>query len=101
MKEWIRMVLEIAEFAAQPGHEDEFAAAFQEALPLAAATEGFRSARLMRGIESPSTFVALIEWDTREAHTETFRQSDRFEKWRSLVGPHYVGNPRIQHAVDA
>ena len=55
MKEWIRMVLEIAEFTAQPGHEDEFAAAFQEALPLAAATEGFRSARLMLGVESPST----------------------------------------------
>ncbi|MDT7661629.1 MAG: hypothetical protein QOD04_1185, partial [Pseudonocardiales bacterium] len=28
------MVLEIAEFAIQPGHEDDFAAAYREALPL-------------------------------------------------------------------
>ncbi|MDT7674231.1 MAG: hypothetical protein QOD82_2133 [Pseudonocardiales bacterium] len=93
------MVLEIAEFAIQPGREDDFAAAYREALPLAAATPGFRNARMVRGIESPSTFVLLVEWDTLEAHTKGFRESDRFPRWRELIGPFFAGDPRVQHAT--
>jgi heme-degrading monooxygenase HmoA len=93
------MVLEIAQFTAKPGHEDAFAAAFDEAVPLAAAIEGFRSARLTRGVESSSTFVALIEWDRMEDHTETFRNSDNFLKWRDIVGPHFEGAPTVQHTT--
>jgi heme-degrading monooxygenase HmoA len=94
------MVLEIAEFAIQPGREDEFAAAYHEALPYAAATEGFRSARMVRGIEEPSTFVLLIEWDSVEAHTKGFRESDRYPRWRALIGPYFAADPRVRHAIE-
>jgi heme-degrading monooxygenase HmoA len=94
------MVLEIAEFSAKPGYEDDFATAFMEAVPLAAAIEGFRSARLTRGIESPSKFVALIEWDNMEDHTVKFRQSDNFLKWRDIVSPFFEGDVRVQHSTD-
>lgn len=95
-----RMVLEIAEFSIKPGDEDAFAAAFREAKPLVAATEGFRSARMTRGIESPSSFVLLIEWDTLEAHTKGFRESDRFTRWRELIGPYFAVDPRVQHTEE-
>jgi heme-degrading monooxygenase HmoA len=94
------MVLEIAEFPIRPGHEDDFAAAYQRAVELVAATEGFRSARLVRGVESPSVFVLLIEWDTLEAHIQGFRESDRFPRWRELLGPFFAGDPVVRHAVD-
>lgn len=94
------MVLEIAEFAIKPGSEDDFAAAYRQAVPLAAATPGFRNARLVRGIESPSTFVLLVEWDTLEAHTEGFRGSDRYPQWRALIGPFFAGDPKVQHTVE-
>jgi heme-degrading monooxygenase HmoA len=94
------MVLEIAEFVIKSGSEEDFAAAYRQALPLAAATPGFRNARLVRGVESPSTFVLLVEWDTVEAHTRGFRESDRFPQWRALIGPFFAGDPRVQHAVE-
>ena len=94
------MVLEVADFAVLPGQEDEFAAAVGEGLPFVADTPGFRSARLTRGVESPSRFVLLIEWDSLEAHTVGFRESENFGRWRSAVGPFFDGPPRVEHFND-
>ena len=94
------MVLEIADFTVKAGSEDAFAAAVREGLPHVAATPGFLGARLTRGIESPSRFVLLIEWESLEAHTVEFRESDRFAKWRALVGPYFDGDPHVEHVSD-
>ena len=94
------VVLEIADFAVLPGREDEFVAAVREGLAYIAATPGFRSARVTRGVESPSRFVLLIEWDSLEAHTVGFRESENFARWRSVVGPFFDGTPRVEHFGD-
>lgn len=94
------MVLEIADFAVQPGKEDEFATAVAEGLKYVADTPGFRTARVTRSIESPSRFVLLIEWDSLEAHTVGFRESENFPRWRGVVGPFFDGPPRVEHFND-
>ncbi len=93
------MVLEVARFAITPGSEDAFAAAYAEAVPLVSATPGFGSARMLRGVESPSRFVLLVEWDSVAAH-EDFRGSDRFGAWRALIGPHFAAPPEVEHFTD-
>lgn len=94
------MVLEIADFAIVAGNEEQFATAFHEAVAHVAATPGFRGARLTRGVESPSRFVLLVEWDTVEAHTVGFRESENFTKWRAVVGPYFAGAPHVEHFRD-
>lgn len=94
------MVLEIAEFSIKPGQEQAFTAAYREAIALIEVTDGFRSARMTQGIETPTRFVLLIEWDTLEAHTEGFRQSDRYPRWRELISQHFADAPQVQHAVN-
>ena len=94
------MVLEIADFAVLPGKEDEFVAAVREALAYVTDTPGCRSARVTRGVESPSRFVLLIEWDSLEAHSVGFRESENFPRWRSVVGPFFDGAPRVEHFDD-
>ena len=94
------VVLEIADFAVLPGKEDEFVAAVRDGLAYVADTPGFRSARVTCGVESPSRFVLLIEWDSLEAHTVGFRGSENFTRWRSIVGPFFVGPPRVEHFGD-
>ena len=94
------MVLEIADIAVRPGQEDAFTAAFREAVAQLHASPGFRSARMTRGIESPSRFVLLAEWDDLEAHTVGFRESERFTRWRELIGPFFDGPPRVEHFAD-
>jgi len=94
------MVLEVALIDVVPGQEDEFAAAYGKAREVLAGTEGCRSVRMTRGIESPSRFVLLVEWDSVEAHLDNFRATDRFTTWRGLIGPYFDGAPRVEHFVD-
>jgi heme-degrading monooxygenase HmoA len=91
------MVLEIADFAVLPGTEEEFAAAVREGVRYVSDTPGFRNARLTRGVESPSRFVLLIEWDSLEAHTVGFRESENYPRWRELITPFFDGAPRVEH----
>ncbi|MEU5564448.1 antibiotic biosynthesis monooxygenase family protein [Micromonospora musae] len=94
------MVLEVALIDVLPGHEDAFAAAYAQGRPVLASTPGCRSVRMTRGIESPSRFVLLVEWDTVEAHDENFRATERFTQWRALIGPHFAGPPVVEHYTD-
>ena len=91
------MVVEHALMAITPGDEDRFAAALDEALGVITSAPGCRSARVLRGVESPSTFLLLVEWDSVEAHTEGFRSSELFARWRALVSPFWVELPVVEH----
>lgn len=93
------MVLEIAQFSIAPGHEDDFAAGYRSARPLIAGSEGCRSVRMTHGIESPSRFVLLVEWDSVEAH-EKFRASEKYPRWRAHISPHFADAPHVEHYSD-
>ena len=94
------MILEIADFAVQPGTDDTFADAVRKGTEFLSATPGFVSARLTRSIETPTRFVLLVTWDSVEDHTVGFRESENFTRWRELVGPFFDGPPRVEHFAD-
>jgi heme-degrading monooxygenase HmoA len=94
------MVLEIARFSIVPGQEDDFAAAYAHARELLVTSPGCRTIRMTRGIESPSTFVLMVEWDSLDAHEVGFRQSERFPAWRALIGPYFAEAPAVEHYTD-
>ncbi len=94
------MVLEVALIDVQPGREDVFAAAYTQAHPIVATTPGCRSVRMTRGVESPSRFVLLVEWDSVAAHQDNFRATERFGRWRSLIGPYFASPPVVEHFTD-
>lgn len=93
------MVLEVARFTVTPGSEAAFAAAYAEAVALVTDTPGCRSTRMLRGIESPSRFTLLVEWESLAAH-QGFRSSPRFPQWRALIGPHFADTPDVEHWSD-
>jgi heme-degrading monooxygenase HmoA len=94
------MVLEVALIDVVPGQEDTFAAAYTKGHEVLSTTPGCRSVRMTRGIESPSRFVLLVEWDSREAHLDNFRATDRFTTWRGLIGPYFASPPVVEHFTD-
>jgi heme-degrading monooxygenase HmoA len=94
------MVLEVALIEITPGQEDEFAAAYREGHETLATTPGCRSVRMTRGVESPSRFVLLVEWDSVEAHLENFRATERFVTWRGLIGQYFAQPPLVEHFLD-
>jgi heme-degrading monooxygenase HmoA len=94
------MVLEVALIDVLAGEEDKFLAAYQVARETLATTPGCLSVRMTRGIESPSRFVLLVEWESVAAHEENFRATQRFTTWRGLIGPFFTGPPTVEHFHD-
>ncbi len=94
------MVLEVALIDVRGGDEQAFEAAYRKAHETLATTPGCRGVRMTRGIESPSRFVLLVEWDSVEAHENNFRGTDRFPTWRGLIGPYFAHPPVVEHFSD-
>jgi heme-degrading monooxygenase HmoA len=92
-------VTEIARFDVKPGTESDFIAAYRTVRREIATSPGCRSIRMSRGVESPSAFVLLVEWDSLEAHTEGFRGSDGFGRWRAAISPYFAGTPTVEHVA--
>jgi heme-degrading monooxygenase HmoA len=91
------VILEVARLDVRPGRADEFEAAFAEARPVIEATPGFGHLDLRRCVEAPDRYLLLVEWDTLEDHTEGFRGSDRYERWRELLHHFYDPFPVVEH----
>jgi heme-degrading monooxygenase HmoA len=94
------MVLEVALIDITPGQEDAFAGAYRTAKAILSDTPGVLSVRMTQGIESPSRFVLLVEWDRVESHEVNFRGTERFTQWRGLIGPYFAGPPHVEHFSD-
>jgi heme-degrading monooxygenase HmoA len=93
------MVLEVALIDVTAGAETAFRTAYASAGPLVSGSPGCRSMRLTQGVETPTRFVLLVEWDSIQAH-EGFRSSERFVQWRALLGPLFAGPPQVEHFAD-
>ncbi len=91
------MILERALLVIRPGSEQEFEEAMERAREVLAQATGFQSFRLQRGIEQPSTYLLLIEWERLEDHMQGFRESELFVRWRELIGPYFADAPEVQH----
>jgi heme-degrading monooxygenase HmoA len=94
------MIREHAVLPVIPGQEQAFEAALQEALPLIAGSPGFRRISVSRGVESPSSYLLLVEWDSLEAHTEGFRGSPEYQRWRDLLHHFYDPFPVVEHFAE-
>ncbi|WP_425145791.1 antibiotic biosynthesis monooxygenase family protein [Deinococcus sp.] len=90
------MILEIATITLKPGNADAFISVMPDAFPIAASSPGYIRHELHRGIENPEIFTLFIWWETLEAHTVTFRQSERFAAWRAVWG-HLMERSEVVH----
>ena len=91
------MITEHALLPVIPGREEEFEAAFAQAREIISAMPGFGGLTLSRSIESPSTYLLLVEWDRLEDHTEGFRGSVEYSRWRDLLHHFYDPFPVVEH----
>ncbi|NUS22779.1 MAG: antibiotic biosynthesis monooxygenase [Streptomyces sp.] len=91
------MVVEHARLTVEAGREQEFQEVFGKARLVLAEAEGFRWAELLRCEERPRVFLLLVGWESVEAHMTGFRESERFQRWRALVGPFFAEPPAVAH----
>lgn len=91
------MILEHALITVRPDAHAAFEEGITKAREVIAAAPGFRSFALRRGIETPDRYLLLVGWDTVEAHTVGFRESDAFTAWRAHIQPFFDGAPIVDH----
>jgi len=91
------MIHEHALLPVRPGQEAAFEAAFAEAKAIIAASPGFLRLTLSRGVERPSSYLLLVEWESVEAHEVGFRQSPAYANWRARLHHFYDPFPVVEH----
>jgi len=92
-----QMITEHALLHIVAGPESDFELAFAKAKPLISSISGFGRCSLSRSLESPSTYLLLVEWSTVEAHVEGFRGSPQYQQWKTLLHHFYDPFPVVQH----
>ena len=91
------MITEIASLRIDPAKASDFEAAVAKARPFFQASPGCHGMSLEAVIEEPGCYNLRVLWETVEAHTTGFRNSDNFQQWRALAGPFFVEPPVVVH----
>ena len=91
------MIMELAILNIRKGQSQEFEDAFRVASTLISTTKGYIRHGLHRSVEEPDRYVLLVEWDTLEAHTVRFRQSEVYKEWKALLHRFYEPFPNVEH----
>lgn len=77
--------------------DDEFEAAFKQASEIISSIPGYISHELQKCIEIPNRYILLVRWETLEAHTVGFRQSEEYQEWKQLLHHFYDPFPVVEH----
>ena len=91
------MITEMAQIEVLDGCEAQFEQAVAEAVPIFLGADGCEGIDLQRSTEQPSRYRLLVQWMTVEHHTEIFRNSPGYERWRALAGPYFAAPPQVEH----
>lgn len=91
------MILEVAILDVKPGQQADFETAFAEAQAIISGMPGYVSHQLQRCLEQDSRYILLVNWERLEDHTEGFRQSDEYQRWRALLHHFYDPFPVVEH----
>ncbi|WP_225729531.1 MULTISPECIES: antibiotic biosynthesis monooxygenase [unclassified Nocardia] len=91
------MIIEHALLPVRPDATADFEAAFAEARHIISAMPGFRGLSLSHCVERPGTYLLLVEWDRLSDHTEGFRGSPEYLRWKELLHHFYDPFPEVWH----
>lgn len=90
-------VLEVAILDVKPEMQSDFEMAFEHAQEIIAGMPGYMSHELQNCIEQANRYILLVNWQTLEAHTQGFRGSAEYQKWRELLHHFYEPLPIVEH----
>jgi heme-degrading monooxygenase HmoA len=91
------MILEAVMLQVKEGMEAEYEKAFCEASKIISSMKGYISHDLQRCIEEEGKYLLLVQWESLEAHTVGFRQSNEYQEWKKLLHHFYDPFPVVEH----
>ena len=91
------MIQEVAILKIKPNMNQEFEAAFRQASSIIASMPGYISHSLQKCLEVDNQYLLLVNWQTLEDHTISFRQSQQYQTWKKLLHHFYDPFPIVEH----
>ncbi len=91
------MILELATIDIIPGSNARFEQNLEKAQSVISRSPGYLGHQFQKCIEQDNRYILLIRWESVEAHTIGFRQSELFKEWRALIGEFFENPPVVQH----
>lgn len=95
------MIYEIALLPVKTDQIDSFKRAFGEVTHLLARAKGYEGHQLMQGIETPSHFNLIVQWQTLEDHTEGFEPSSDHQVFMKGLQEYFSATPIVYHVRTA
>ena len=89
------MIVEIALLTAAPGQSDRVRDGLRAARRVLARFPGYRTSTFHQGLDDADSFVLTIEWETRDAYLESFRDVPLLTEWRSHFIHLLSGPPKV------
>jgi heme-degrading monooxygenase HmoA len=93
------MITEVATITISAGNEEAFEAAMRDGgLAHLSACPGVGKVQFGRGVEDPSKFAFVVEWETLEDHGAA-RDTDAFRAFRAAMGTMATGGTMEHFAL--
>jgi len=90
-------ILEVAILDVKPRQGKAFEADFKQAQAIISSMDGYLSHQLKQCIEVRSRYILLVQWQTLEDHTQGFRASEKYQRWKDLLHHYYDPFPTVEH----
>ncbi len=94
------MIVEMALFPVKSGRVDSFQRAFGELAHLLVRAEGYRGHQLMQGVETPSHFHLIVQWQALADH-QGFEASEDHDTLLRGLQAHLASEPVVHHVQSA
>lgn len=94
------MVLEVAVLTIIQGQQANFERDYETAGQYISASKGYIRHSLQKCVEKDNQYILLVDWETLEDHTVTFKQSTYFKEWEALLHHYYDPFPTVEHYVN-
>lgn len=91
------MILEVAPLIIKDGQNGYFESSFKEASSIIKKMPGYINHELLKCIENRSKYILLVRWEKLEDHTQGFRESVEYLKWKELLHHFYDPFPVVEH----
>jgi heme-degrading monooxygenase HmoA len=91
------VIVEHALLRIRDGEAAAFEEAMRDAVPLIAASPGFRDIEVRPSVEAPGFYLLCVRWDDVESHRHGFRRSERYQRWRGLLHRFYELMPEVSY----
>ena len=91
------MIVQHAMLRIRQGTSDGFEATLRDAIPLIAASPGFRGIEVRPASEAVGFYLLRVLWDDIASHRDGFLKSDRFRQWREMLLPFYDPWPDMSY----